>query len=300
MMVALDADVVVLTGVDWDLDGIALGALADALEKAGRPYPHRFALQPNTGVPTGFDVDGNGYFGDARDAQGYGRFRGEEGMAILSRLPIRAADVVDFSGYLWRDLPGALVPPGIDPGLLAIQRLSTTGHWQVPVELPDRRVLTLLAWHATPPVFDGPEDRNGRRNHDEAAFWLRLLAGDLPFATPQAPFVILGQSDLDPVDGDGRAGAMRALLTSPLLQDPSARGADPQQGARQKGDPALDTADYSANNGPGRLRVDYVLPSTDLRVTGAGVLWPAPSDPLAATAATASRHRPVWVDIETP
>ena len=52
--------------------------------------------------------------------------------------------------------------------------------------------------------------------------------------------------------------------------------------------------------GPGNLRVDYVLPSATLAVSGAGVFWPAPGDPAAGVAATASRHRLVWVDIVLP
>ena len=28
-----------------------------------------------------------------------------------------------------------------------------------------------LVSHPTPPVFDGPEDRNGPRNYDEIRFW---------------------------------------------------------------------------------------------------------------------------------
>ena len=45
---------------------------------------------------------------------------------------------------------------------------------------------------------------------------------------------------------------------------------------------------------------DYVLPSAGLKVTGAGVIWPAPGDPLRPVAEAASRHSPVWVDIEMP
>ena len=29
----------------------------------------------------------------------------------------------------------------------------------------------LLVAHPTPPTFDGAEDRNGTRNHDEIRFW---------------------------------------------------------------------------------------------------------------------------------
>ena len=191
----------------------------EQLGEAGAAYPYRFALRPNTGMATGLDMDRNGRTGDPRDAQGFGYFSGQDGMAILSRLPFNTAAVRDFSGFLWRDLPQALLPDDMTIAARAVQRLSTTGHWQVPVILPDNTDLTLLFWHATPPVFDGPEDRNGRRNHDEAAFWLRLLAGDLGFDAPAPPFILLGDGNLDPVRGDGRPGAISALLASPALQD---------------------------------------------------------------------------------
>jgi Endonuclease/Exonuclease/phosphatase family len=285
----LDADVLVLTGVDHDGRLMALNALGDLLGAAGHPYPHRFAIAPNAGLATGLDLDGNGRTGEARDAMGYGRFAGEGGMAILSRLPVDTGGARDFSAFLWRDLPGAVLPAGMTEEVAAIQRLSSNVQAEVPILLPDGATLRLLIWHATPPVFDGPEDRNGLRNRDEAAFWLRLMEGALPFPPPEAPFVIIGQSNLDPVRGDGLPDAIRALIAHPGLQDPAPTGAR-----------GTDTADFTARGGPGTLRTDLILPSVDLRVTGAGVIWPAPDDPDLATLQAASRHRPVWVEIELP
>ncbi len=158
--------------------------------------------------------------------------------------------------------------------------------------------LRLLVWYATPPVFDGPEDRNGRRNKDEALFWSRLLEGGLPWPAPLAPFVVLGQSNLDPVDGDGVHAGIRALLGNPALQDLRPKGTAARLDAGQSGDPALDTALYP--KGVGGLRVDVLLPSIGLSVQTAGVLWPADSAPSAVNLATASRHRPVWADIVLP
>lgn len=291
---ALDADVILITGIDYDARGQAVQALADRLAQAGHPYPHTLALRPNTGIATGLDLDGNGKRGEARDAMGFGRFAGQAGMAVLSRLPILADQAQDYSAFLWRDLPGNLMPPDTPAQVAAVQRLSTSGHWAVPVRLPDGRTLTLLAWYATPPVFDGPEDRNGRRNHDEAAFWLHLLAGDLPFPAPRPPYVLLGQPNLDPADGEGRPQAMQALLASPRLQDPAPRGTNPRQDAGQHGDPALDTALYDKIGG---LRVEVILPSPDLTVTASGVLWPPDDDPLTPSLQAASRHRPLWVEL---
>ena len=42
------------------------------------------------------------------------------------------------------------------------------------------------------------------------------------------------------------------------------------------------------------------LPSADLTVAGSGVFWPPDDDPHAADLTTASRHRPLWVDITLP
>jgi endonuclease/exonuclease/phosphatase family metal-dependent hydrolase len=221
-------------------------------------------------------------------------------MAIVSRLPILTADARDFSTLLWRDLPETSVNTAqLSRQAQAVQRLSSVGHWDVPVSTPDGKTLHLLAFAATPPVFDGPEDRNGWRNHDEAAFWLRYLDGDLAQAPPKAPFVLLGDFDIDPQDGEGRRAALHALLSDPRLQDatPQGEGGKLAADADHKGDPAQDTADF---NGPGNLRVDYVLPSARLQVTGAGVIWPAPGAPLAEAAGRASRHKLVWVDILAP
>ncbi|MEX0310192.1 MAG: endonuclease/exonuclease/phosphatase family protein, partial [Tateyamaria sp.] len=100
-----DADVLALQGIDYDLTAEALGRFAGA---AG--YDHYFALRPNTGRPTGLDMDGDGRLGGPRDAQGYGRFSGQGGMAILSRLPVDAANVQDLSDLLWVDVPEARLP----------------------------------------------------------------------------------------------------------------------------------------------------------------------------------------------
>lgn len=294
---ALDADIILLTDIDFDLGNHALNAFADLLAAQGAPYPTRFALPPNSGVPTGFDLDRNGRLAEARDAMGYGRFAGDGGMAILSRHPVNETAVQDMTAFLWRDLPGALLPPDLTPDLTAIQRLSTTGHWAVPITIGPH-TLTLLAYHASPPVFDGPEDRNGRRNHDESAFWLHYLAGELPYPPPATPYIILGDANLDPSDGDGRPAALNALLTHPDLQDPAPRGSHARTDASQSGDPALDTALFDPPLGG--LRLDYVLPSASLTVTAAGVLWPAESDPLSTALTAASRHRPVWIDITLP
>lgn len=290
IIAAARPDILALLSFDWDHDGRALAALAGALGEAGADYPHRFDARPNSGLATALDLDGDGRRGGPGDAQGYGEFTGQNGLAVLSRFPIRADRVQDFTGLRWRDLPGALLPeypdgrPFPSAGAQAVQRLSSTAHWAVPIILPGGAEMTLLTFHASPPVFDGPEDRNGRRNHDEVLFWRHYLDGAFGPA-PARRVVLAGGANLDPADSDGRREAIRALLDDPRLQD-----------TRPEGAAGTDTVDWSAT-GAGKLRVDYVLPSADWRVLGSGVVWPGAGEPLEDAAVQASRHRLVWVDL---
>lgn len=291
VLVDVAPDIVAVQSFDYDLTGAALSAFQTLLRDRGLDYPYAFASRPNTGMQTGLDLDGDGRRAEPRDAQGYGRFSGQGGMAILSKYPIVTDEVRDFSDLLWRDFPGALLPQGADgpfPSTEAqnIQRLSTTAHWVVPVEVPDLGRIDLLTLHATPPVFDGPEDRNGKRNHDELIFWLRYLDGAFGTAA-QTRFVLLGDFNQDPDEGEGLKQAIRSILDDPRLQDPRPTSTG---STGVTGDPA-DTVDWD-DPVPGNMRVDYVLPSADWTVLATGVHWPE-----GEVVATASRHRLVWVDL---
>lgn len=286
---AADPDVLLLTGFDYDGGLAALAAFNRLIGRGAAAYPQLFALRPNTGRASGLDLDGDGRLGGPGDAQGYGSFAGQGGMAVLTRYPVEREAVRDFSGLLWRDLPGARMPVSASGGPFpsaeaqAVQRLPTTGHWDVPVRV-GRSVLHLLAFHASPPVFDGPEDRNGLRAADEVRLWQRYLDGALVQPPPEL-FVILGDANLDPEAGDGDRETIAGLLADPRVQDPM-----PVAGGR------AETAWW--DDPPGPLRVDYVLPAAGLRVTGAGIVRPergALADLLAAPEAT--RHRLVWVDL---
>ena len=272
-LVALNPDAVLLLDFDHDRDGLALSAFATLLSDAGLPLPHHYAPRPNTGLATNLDLDGDGRRGEADDAQGWGRFSGAGGMALLSRLPILSA--TDHSAFLWRDLPANRYPrvdgqPFPSPQAFALQRLASTSFWDVTLDTP-QGPLTLLAWHAGPPVFGGPHQRNHRRNADETAFWRwRLESGPRPIPDP---FVLIGDANLDPAAGAGDRAEIAALLAHPRLQDPLA------------GRPTAQWPD-----GPGALRVNYLLPSAQLHILDSGVIWPEP----------AATHALVWADLESP
>ena len=301
VIAATAPDILVLQGLDYDYGLETLGAFKRALAE---PYGHLFARPTNRGLRTSFDADGDGRSGQAADAQGFGRFYGQGAMALLSRFPIDADRVQDFTDLLWKDAPGSPMPQNPDGTVFpsaeaaAGQRLSSSGHWIVPLRVGQGAPLTVMMFHASPPVFDGPEDRNGLRNAAEIGLWLQVLDGTLGVA-PTGPFMIAGSANLDPYDSDGRTQTMRDLLSDPRVQDPQ-----PQSDGGAQADPeghiganALDTVDWP---GVGRLRVDYVLPSSDLVIDGSGVFWPPVGTDGHEIALRASRHRLVWVDVILP
>jgi hypothetical protein len=310
-------DVLLLTGFDTDRGGRAVDAFQALLRQGanGIDYGHALAGPVNAGERSGFDLDGDGRTAGWADGFGWGKFPGHGGMALLSRLPIEAEAARSFRMLAWAELPGALLPvradgsPYPDAPAQAALRLSSRAHWDVPVELPGGGRLHLLAANPTPPLFDGAERFNARRNHDEIRLWSEYLSGaalrddaGLVAGSPEAPVVVLGNLNADPFDGAGLREAIAGLLAHPRLRDPGPASGGGAAAATpgHRGDPGLDTADWREDGGPGNLRVDYVLPSRDLEVAGAGVFWPAPGEPLAEAVATASDHRLVWVDLVLP
>ncbi|WP_375002427.1 endonuclease/exonuclease/phosphatase family protein [Aeromicrobium sp. CTD01-1L150] len=290
-------------------------------------YPYRFTAPVNTGVQTGFDLDRDGEVGGPGDAHGFGDFPGQYGMVVYSKHPIDTERVRTFQNQLWKDMPGALLPTDPESGEswytseeLDVLRLSSKSHWDVPVRV-GRRTVHVLASHPTPPVFDGPEDRNGLRNSDEIRFWkdyvsgprtsrwIRDDAGRHGGLDARSSFVVAGDLNSDPHDGDSRPGSIGQLLEHPRVNTsvtPTSRGALEEsrvQGGvnlQHEGPPEHDTADFAEP--PGNIRADYVLPSRDLRVRDAAVFWPTADDPLSRLTGEypfpSSDHRLVWVDLE--
>jgi len=334
-------DIVLLNEFDFVEGGVAANLFRENYLEVSQggadpvEYPYAFVAPSNTGIPSGFDLNNNGVVGapgtqaGGDDSFGFGFFPGQFGMAVLSKYPIDTDAVRTFQHFLWKDMPGALLPDDpntaapadwYSPEELGVFRLSSKSHWDIPVEVGGNTV-HVLASHPTPPTFDGVEDRNGLRNHDEIRFWADYVTpgttsryiyddeGGTGGLKPGESFVILGDQNADPLDGDSVAAAIDQLLDHPRITDPmptsagAAEAAVLQGGANlaHEGDPALDTADFSDIPAPGNLRADYVLPSRDLRVLDSAVFWPVRSDPLSALTGTfpfpSSDHRLVWVDL---
>ena len=313
-------------------------------------YQYAYIAPSNTGISSGFDLNNNGAtvttvgttgYGD--DSFGFGNFPGQFGMLLLSKYEIDTANIRTFQNFLWKDMPNNLLTndPTVDnpntavnenlngfysPEEIAVLRLSSKSHWDVPVKINGETV-HLLVSHPTPPTFDGTEDRNGKRNADEIRFWSDYITpdkgsyiyddkGKTGGIANGSSFVIMGDQNADPRDGDSFNNAIRQLLLNPNINTnstPASLGGV-QQAALQgnannnhKGNPAFDTADF-ADTAPGNLRTDYVLPSTDLQITNSAVYWPVNSDPnfpLVGTFNSAlpggfpsSDHRLVYADVQ--
>ncbi|GGB86767.1 endonuclease [Knoellia flava TL1] len=318
-------DIVLLNEFDYVEGGRAVDLFRDNYLEVGQSgaspvdYPYSFVAPSNTGVPTGFDLNNDGTVGGGDDAFGFGLFPGQYGMVVLSKYPIRTDEVRTFQHFLWKDMPGNVLPTDwYSPEEQAILRLSSKSHWDVPVTV-GKRTVHVLAAHPTPPSFDGPEDRNGRRNHDEIRFWADYVtpgqgsyiyddAGARGGLNPSESFVILGDYNADPFDGDSYDNAIHQLLGNKRIVDPQATSEGAVEAARlqgganltHRGDPKYDTADFS-DSAPGNLRVDYTLLSRHFTVQDSGVFWPVQSDPLFRLTGVfpfpTSDHRLVWADV---
>lgn len=332
----VDADVVLLNEFDYDKEGKAIDLFRskylEVAQNGAKPlrYPHVFLAPSNTGIDSGLDLDNDKQVGGPGDAFGFGFFPGQFGMVLLSKHRIDGARSRTFQNFLWKDMPGARLPDDAATSAprdwftkqeLDVVRLSSKSHWDVVVHVEGLRVHCLCA-HPTPPVFDGPEDRNGTRNHDELRFWSDYVLpwssryirddkgrrGGLDFGDR---FVILGDYNADPFDGDSTAKAASWLTLNPFINTkrtpssdggPEAARLQGQANANHVGAPRFDTADFSDAT-PGNLRVDYALPSWNMRLKSAAVFWPVQADPLArltgdGTTIVSSDHRMTWVDVD--
>jgi Endonuclease/Exonuclease/phosphatase family len=331
-------DVLLINEFDFDSSNTALSLFQtnylSVSQNGAQPivYPHRFTAESNTGIPSGFDLNNDGGIGGPDDAFGFGFFPGQFGMAVYSKYPIRADEIRTFQTFLWKDMPNALLPDDpataapadwYSPAELAVFRLSSKSHWDVPIQIGSK-VVHFLVSHPTPPVFDGPEDRNGTRNFDEIRFWADYVSpgnrsgyiydddGATGGLAPGSLFVIAGDQNSDPLDGDSIPGSIQNLLEHPLVnakQTPSSLGAVQQsqlQGGanvNHRSDPAFDTADF-ADGAPGNLRADYVLPRKNMQILDATVFWPLNTDPLFPLVGLfpfpSSDHRLVRIDVALP
>ncbi|WP_299014320.1 endonuclease/exonuclease/phosphatase family protein [uncultured Photobacterium sp.] len=280
-------------------------------------YPYRYCPPTNTGLISPFDLDGDDVLTLPGDGLGFGEHHGHFGFVILSRYPINNGQIRSWQNLLWRDFPDHQIPEDYySEHAKSVLRLSSKNHVVVPVTVGEK-VVHLLCCHPTPPVFDGDEKRNARRNHDELSLVTAILDNELYLIDDQggtgglendARFIVLGDLNADMSDGDGMKPAIRKLLLHPKINRRVSAGpmAPKSLGGRfhipwqKRQGRATEWTHISG------LRLDYVLPSVNLNVKQSGVFWPDKKDPLRylitddkgrSRPQAGSDHRLVWVDI---
>lgn len=279
--------------------------------QTGIIYPYFFQGPVNTGIKVTADLNKDGQSGILpADTHGFGYFEGHFAMALLSKYPIDVDNIRTFQKFKWQDMPQALKPinPENNEDWYSAQawsqlRLSSKSHWDVPIMI-NQQIVHVLASHPTPPVFDGPENRNGNRNHDEIRFWHDYISADTSDyiyddnkqyggLKANQTFVILGDQNASTLDGDANKAGIGSLLAHKAIQDPMPSSLGGQQHTPKNPHSAHHTAHW-------RMRADYVLPSINgWKIINSGIFWPLPGDEayrLIKDREASSDHRLVWLD----
>lgn len=320
-------DILLLNEFDYDSKGTAVRLFSENYLKVSQrdqtpiEYPYTYVASSNTGIQSGADLDGDGIVGGAGDAFGFGEFEGQFAMVLYSKYPIDTEKVRTFQNFLWKDMPDSQLPADYYSELVqSVLRLPSKSVWDVPIKIGESTV-HIIASHPTPPVFDGAEKRNKRRNHDEIRLLNDYISGgdeagyiydDNGTHGPLkrgSKFIVLGDLNSDSHNGDSDPAAIKQLRTNPLLVDPKPVGekcsafANSRIGRSALLLDALSTADFG-RGAKGVMRVDYVLPSKALEVLDSGVYWPATgndgADLVAGIPSVSSDHRLVWVNLQLP
>ncbi|MCH7661677.1 MAG: endonuclease/exonuclease/phosphatase family protein [Euryarchaeota archaeon] len=277
---------------------------------SGVDFEYFYAPESNTGVPSGMDYYKSGEVtlepgtdAYANDCYGYGEYPGQYAMGIYSKYPIDPEGIRTFRKFRWKNVPNDKMPLSreFDIYLTGAERkrfrLSSKTHADVPIRIGDRTVHAVIA-HPTPPVFDGPENLNGRRCHDENKLIGDLIRGEeylydddgarggLP--TDEA-FVLMGDMNAEPGEEENFDAATTHLLENPRI---NAENMPTSEGGREEGNEFI-TSDFGK-------QVDYVLPSMEFDVLDSAVVWPSEGTDRPAfleTVLQGSDHFMIWSEL---
>ncbi|MFC3093479.1 endonuclease/exonuclease/phosphatase family protein [Alteromonas sediminis] len=315
------------------------------LEPITYPYIENYAT--NTGLNAGIDLNNNGYSkNDPNDAYGFGFYHGHYAFALLSKFEIDSENTRTFQTFKRKDLPDAVnpkivlcdgkspIPEGMKCGDTWFSeqqwqtlRLSSKNHVDAPIRIPTPNgtvTVNALLSHPTPPAFDTVTDNNKYRNSAENLFWYHYLNGHQGIyddagkseAFNGESFVIMGDLNADITWGtttDPRFNGIQQLMAHERVHKdvaqlngafiPTSLGALEEPNRRQHPHPQIRTATFGS-------RVDYAVPSANLKVIDSGVYWAAEHAPgrllfndkrigkRGADKEVSSDHRLVWVTVE--
>ena len=283
-------DVLLLNEFDYVAGGEAVDLFRENYLEVGhngaKPihYRYSFIAPSNTGIPSGHDLDNNGSIGGGNDAFGFGAFEGQFGMAVLSKYPIDRRHARTFQEFRWADMPGAMLPD--DPATAAPADWYSPPSWPTYAS-PASRTGTCRSGSGTRPSTSWSRTRPRRSStaprtatapqlrRDPVLVRLRVRRR-LHVRRPRPPRraaprrLVRDRRRPEQRPARRRLGARRHPAAdrepdgSRTRCRPRPAGPRPhrQGGANltHESDPRYDTADF-ADNAPGNLRADYVLPS---------------------------------------
>ena len=318
-------------------------------------FPYAQSYSTNTGLQSGMDLDNDGKANTAGDGWGFGEYHGRYAFGLLSRYVIDTENTRTFQKFLWKDMPGEVnidincdptTPPDqwddrkwcTEPDATTwynddewnVMRLSSKNHVDVPITIPvidGEETVHLLLSHPTPPVFDKEEEApfNKDRNRAEIAFWSDYISGNSNYMTDDngmagglahgERFVVMGDLNADPENGDGHPEGISDLLNHPQVNQAATTGAFIPRSfggpdCYQTGECDRPNTDPSSITNDFGLRVDYVMPSMGLNVVDSGIFWPATHEPgrhlvndellgnYGDGKDVSSDHRMVWVKVQ--
>lgn len=322
-------DIILLNEIDGNDAGKALKLYMELYLQRSQTsqtiqeYPYIYQPNCNTGVEAGISFRG---VKGAQDKYGFGHYDGQYCMALLSKYPIIHSEIHSFQEFLWKDFPSAALPaingnPWYSATGLEKFRLSSKTHADVPIQIDGKRVHALIS-HPTPPVFDGEEDRNGRRNHDEIKFWQHYIGGNLDWLyndnnqkvtglAANQRFFILGDLNASTVEGDTTEINGERAITALLHDNRVAEGFSEMSNASliPKRSGTLIESQGSQwqqyHTASWKMRADYVIPSAfGVTPVNSGVYWPAAGSQQSTLVtedergSSSSDHRLVWMDFK--
>ena len=341
-------DTAAIDGFQSNYLGLAQGDDTQAVT-----YAYRRNFATNTGLQLGMDLDLDGKVDNgANDAAGYGVYHGQYAFAVFSKFPVDDANTRTFQNFKWKDMPGeenikidncsdaSKIPAGKacgDSWYTAADwnklPLSSKNHVDLPILVPTGEgveTVHFLVSHPAPPIFDNVAGHNTKRNRAEVDFWNDYIANESYIYDDKsvngglengAKFIIAGDLNADPLNGDGDRTAITELLNNSLVNNsatvgnmkPTSFGAE-EFLTSSECSRGCNASDPNSITNISSLRLDHVIPSANLEVTDSGVFWPASHEPgyhlvydnenelndsgePEVGKGVSSDHRLVWVDV---
>ena len=274
---------------------------------------YRFIAPSNTGIPSGFDLNnyGTSIGGPGRRLRLRrlpGPVRHGRLLAATRSTPTTSGPSSTSSGRTCRarccptTRPPRRRPTGTPPRSWPSSRCRPRATGTCRSRSAAR---PSTSWSATPPrrCSTVPRTATARRNHDEIRLWadyvtpgaerlhLRRRRQARRARARGAAFVIAGRPELRPARRRQHPRLDPAAAGQPAGQHhrhpDQRRGRSEQAEAAGRGRTSPTESDPRVRHrrlrrqlpGPGNLRADYVLPSSDLRIRNSGIFWPTVDDP---------------------